>query len=544
MYEGNPFLGGPDFSSLSEVPPPTPEKKLDDDDDDLEEDTKPKTLLEYLKKDKPEEPKEEKQEKSDEKTKAAAEDEELAIETDPSEDAEEVSDSQEMTGEEQQLAAAQIIKEREEAVRAEVDQAKTADAEKEALAAGVFLDKAKEEVEDGQPVEVALDNAKAKALESLGIEQPEADEKPEVEITPPPEAVEIPEPVEPEEAEESVAPPATAAASGTTPPIPPPPTSGLPPMSPAGGGHAGPSGPGAIGGNILPAVPNIAPAAPEDTSDHRISTGGAVLAGGLVGYMIGRRRGRIKTEKKLLPVQHKLEKELADLQGKIAWHEASVRSLVHEQVSKTPEPAEQKAEHLKPDNQKNAAKTEQTAHANTEPTPSEQLGRFAMVTERPSQAEAFRVPERLKPVDLMTVPELLVLAERIEIEQSTVRKLYEAKRLNYEGLRRIIQAYLRGERYDQLVRDSLLTPEKYAYPETLQTTNAGAMRAGSSLPGQTNSANPNNPTNQFDATAPPANPWQAPDQIVPGQKTNVPQTGIIVAGIILAVLLLIFIVAR
>ncbi len=542
MYEGNSFLGGPDFSSLAEVPPPSPEKKPDDDDDDLEEDPKPKTLMDFLKKD-PEESKEEKPEESDEKTKETeesdekAEDEEPEIETDPAEDAEEVSDSQEMTGEEEQLAAAQIIKEREEAVRAEVDEAKTAEAEKEALAAGVFLDKAKEEVEDGQPVAVALDNAKAKALESLGIEQPEADEEPEVEITPAaPETVEIPEPIEPEEPEATpVAPIPTAVGGGTTPPPPP--------IVPAGGLPHMPLGGGGSGGNVLPPTPNLLPDT-EDQSGRRVNTGGAVLAGGLVGYMIGRRRGRIKTEKKLLPIQHKLEKELADLQDKIAWHEASVRSLVHEQVSKTPEPAEQKTEHLKTAKEHKDAKAEHEAESTTSQNHSERLGKFAMVTERPSQPEANRTPEQLKPIDLMTVPELLVLAERIEIEQSTVRKLYEAKRLNYEGLRRIIRAYLRGERYDQLVRDNLLSPEKYAYPEMLQTINTGAMQVGSSLPGQTNTVDPSNPPGQFGATPPPANPWQAPNQIVPDQKTNVPQKGIIVAGIILAVLLLIFIVAR
>ena len=34
------------------------------------------------------------------------------------------------------------------------------------------------------------------------------------------------------------------------------------------------------------------------------------LFGGIIGYLIGRRRGRIKTEKRLMPVQKKLKNRL------------------------------------------------------------------------------------------------------------------------------------------------------------------------------------------------------------------------------------------
>jgi hypothetical protein len=58
----------------------------------------------------------------------------------------------------------------------------------------------------------------------------------------------------------------------------------------------------------------------------------AALIGGIVGYLIGRRRGRIKTEKRLLPIQKKLRKEVTNLQWQLQAKETKIRQVAAEQT--------------------------------------------------------------------------------------------------------------------------------------------------------------------------------------------------------------------
>lgn len=489
MSEGSNFNFGTDFSGLAETPPPPPEKppktpEFFDDDDDDEVEEEPKTIRDYFEKqDKEKAEKEESETKEEpdeaEKAEGAEEEQEADEESDAEQEdgAETDDESPEMTSEEEQIAAVEIIEERQDAVQNETAQSEMPEDQHETLAADTFLDNAKNEIENGQTVDEALEAAKAKTLEDLGIEAVGAEEEPEPElpeteeVSPGPvhiSAAELPGSVEPAEAEEepdSTLPPTPIASTPPTPPTPPVPPGGGAPGGPGfgGPGFGGPGGPAPAGGNILPPTPSTAPEAPGSTIEDRRGKGRYLLAGGLVGYLVGRRRGRIKTEAKLLPIQHKLEKEVEDLRNKVFWHEASVRSLAHAHAAKHPEAAREVLEQRKADRQKAEANPEKVVEHKTDAVHSERLGRFA-VEAKPDRSSG---TQELKPVDLMTVPELLSIAEGIEIEQSNIRRLYETNRLNYEGLKRIVRAYLQGERYDQLVRDNLLTPEKYAYPETL-----------------------------------------------------------------------------
>ncbi len=549
MHEGPRFdFGDTDyFSGLAESPPPPPEKPPktpeffdDDDDEDVEEE--PKTIRDYFEKKNEEKTEDDvEEEPSDEPEAESVEDEDQESETeDAEEDTEnpEIDDnSKEMTAEEEQQAAVEIIEERQAETK-DNNQEATPDKELEDAAAENFLETAKHEIAEGQNVDEALETAKAKTLEEIGVEpeEPAQESEPdqaaaedETEQSPATEAMDQLPPVETEEPEEAPIPPTAPAASV-------PPSGPVPPIPPGGGV---PGGPMPTSHDSLPTMPTPAPEKTESTIEDRRRVGHPLLVGGIIGYMIGRRRGRIKTEKELLPIQHKLEKEVKQLQDKIFWHEASVRSLAHERAVKNPEVAKQATDKLK-------------AKQETKPeTVGDRIGKTQIENEVPVQtakSETQRTPEQLKNVDLMTVPELLVIAERIEIEQSTVRRLYESNRLSYEGLRRIVQAFLRGERYDQLVRDNLLTPEKYSYPETLTPNGLTAEQLAQNQAWQ----NAQSSQSPMSSTQNPVNSWQSGQSPqTPNKNTwqndqhlSVNLSAVVAVGVLIAVLLVVFVILR
>ncbi len=101
--------------------------------------------------------------------------------------------------------------------------------------------------------------------------------------------------------------------------------------------------------------------------------------------------------------------------------------------------------------------------------------------------QRLKTPEKPKDVAVMTVAELLLIAQHIEIEQSSLKRLYEADRVDQEGLRRIVRAYLRGDHYERLLHENLKTPEQFNYAET-QHRRADAPAGQSSLVAATTGA--------------------------------------------------------
>jgi hypothetical protein len=216
--------------------------------------------------------------------------------------------------------------------------------------------------------------------------------------------------------------------------------------------------------------PSGSPATPDkepDTTPERRSTAGPLLVGGIIGYLIGKRRGRIKTEKKLLPVQKKLEKQVKDLEQTIVVREEKIKHLVREQVAKKPELQPQIIERVQQRSVKNIEKNLPVKE--TIVRRPEKLGKFAVLEPQPIRAEQKSPrPEKSISTDTMSQAELLKIAERIPLERSTVRRMYETNHLSEEGLRRVVKAYLQGERYDRIVTESVISPELYNYAETLQ----------------------------------------------------------------------------
>ena len=194
-----------------------------------------------------------------------------------------------------------------------------------------------------------------------------------------------------------------------------------------------------------------------------------------MGYLVGRRRGRIKTEKKLLPVQKKLERQVGDLEYQVASREARIRKLAYEKATSHPhifvelpkrlkELQELQKASLKKKDFAPAKKTERTMakEAAAAMVSAELLGKVATITDRVEHVKGEDAPKRRvitaeapKPAADMTVAELLVVASQIPVEDRDLRHLYESGRIDQRGLRRVLEAYLRGERYDKVLFESV-----------------------------------------------------------------------------------------
>lgn len=427
-------------------------------------------------------------------------------------------------------ARAEQLKQELQTVSAETPQ------EAEVIANAALLEAIDEKLaaEDG-PTDEALDSAVTETVQELGIDLPEIpDEEPtemdnEAEVIP--SEVIAPPDEEPEDKPAAATSAAAATPSGSSaaasaagsagasagagptgsPTVAPNNAggSGGPPSAPTRGNYAGGGYPNipyyAVAGNTATAPtpnPNRAPA------PVIIERRSAALPYLIVGYLLGRRRGRIKTEKKLLPIQHKLEKEVGDLHKKIALREERIRALAREQTNYRPAKAEQLVRRLEQRRERKDRLTidgnEHSPDALKQPaTPHrqpEKLGKVLIKAETPDPAEETPAPqratlderlealetsskahkrlinpERPKAVEALTLAELLVLAERIPVERSNVRKLFEANRLDDKGVRRIAEAFLRGERYEKILKDNLHSRETVSVGEGHERIRPGQM---------------------------------------------------------------------
>lgn len=421
---------------------------------------------------------------------------------------------EELADDEVQMVVEQYVDARTEQLKEELTQVETDSPEEAGILADVALLETIRDKADQQEVidEAVLDESLAETVDDLGLEEAMEDaledtleddeDDPALAAT---SSATNPPPVPPIPPRPPVIPPTPPTLP--IPPIPPiPPLPPIPPIPP--GPPLNPNLP-TPGPNVLPPSPNVQASNP-NTAPDRHNRGGDILLGGVLGYLLGRRRGRIKTEERLLPVQEKLEEKVRDLHSKVAEREDKIRALAAEKAKAQPEKLQplliqrlearqQRKEALpKPalvelppvDATREAAPAFQRPIIETGESsqrvegqaerPPERLGRFLV-----PRAEVARpaTPENIAERDIsnLTIPELLSVAARIERSGATVKEMYEGQRLDALGLRRVVTEYLRGRSIERILTENLKQLETM---ERLPQADPGSLAAQQAASGQ------------------------------------------------------------
>jgi uncharacterized membrane-anchored protein YhcB (DUF1043 family) len=182
-----------------------------------------------------------------------------------------------------------------------------------------------------------------------------------------------------------------------------------------------------------------------------------LLVGLIVGYLIGRRGGRIRTEKRLMPVQHKLEKEVSSLQEQLDARERKIRKLAYERL---PEDVKA-AERVKPLTRRiiEGAPERASRLGLEKPTRAERLGKTVIKAEAPLavKPELRSIPP--EQVKSMNHNELLLLSEKVVVEGASLRQIYEQHLIGERGLRRLLSEYLQGKDIRKDLREEMVERE-------------------------------------------------------------------------------------
>ncbi len=181
-----------------------------------------------------------------------------------------------------------------------------------------------------------------------------------------------------------------------------------------------------------------------ERGDRRAAGAGEFLLGAFVGYLFGRRRGRINSEAEHEPVKKQLEQKVKQLQSDIEEREVRVRSAARQEK---PSPFERQ-EFMAP-----------AAVASLEAVLSQRSGGSeTIIAPQNTQEQVENITSRFatkESIATMPLPQVLEQAKQITYHGESLRDMYEADKIDEKALRETIKAFQSGERHEQRLERGL-----------------------------------------------------------------------------------------
>ena len=222
--------------------------------------------------------------------------------------------------------------------------------------------------------------------------------------------------------------------------------------------------------------PNVAPNnRPETVAEYQEPnrTGTSLLVGGALGYLLGRRHGRIKTEKQMKIVEKKLKHEVEIVEQRIVQKEQQIRSLARETYIR-----------------KRTVLTPEKAA----PLPIRRNERIGLVTMKAAETrfapETTVAPEKVKignqpekQPEFMSRVELLEVGAAISVGATNLARVYETNLITEQGLRHLIYEHEHGGNVQASLQRELIEKEmSYERDPRLRNRSImGALAASSSV---------------------------------------------------------------
>jgi len=236
----------------------------------------------------------------------------------------------------------------------------------------------------------------------------------------------------------------------TPPPTQPPGRPPVPPIPPAA------AFPPPLNNNF-----NVTPSSNNPEDDQRRRVASKMIVAGAVGYMIGRRGGRKRAEAKARPEIKKRDETIINLKKDVEAKEFKLREAANEKyvASKNiPEKPAVKIEQTVVRTPEHITEVENKTYEKPKP-----LAKQPKYETRAEQTMPLSPAERERTtnpkIEQVSTTELLLIAEKIIVLDTTVRHLYETNQITRQGLEEIIKEHLKGHDIGPVLDRRLLGKE-------------------------------------------------------------------------------------